>query len=88
MQGGASSKLSFQWYIDLLQHIRQKYPHINIHGQSPEFQHFTETFRYAAARSDSQLRTRARIDPRVRGEILVDRVRKGIFALKINSDEC
>jgi len=30
MQGGHHPKLSFQWYIDLLQHIRQKYPHINI----------------------------------------------------------
>jgi cyclic dehypoxanthinyl futalosine synthase len=46
MQGGHHPKLPFQWYIDLLQHIRAKYPHINIHGFSPpEFQHFSETFR-------------------------------------------
>ena len=46
MQGGHHPKLPFQWYIDLLQHIRQKYHHINIHGFSPpEFQHFAETFR-------------------------------------------
>src|SRR5438309_1846385 len=32
MQGGHHPKLPFQWYIDLLQHIREKYPHINIHG--------------------------------------------------------
>jgi len=39
MQGGHHPKLSFQWYIDLLRHIREKYPHINIHGFSPpEFQ--------------------------------------------------
>jgi len=44
MQGGHHPKLPFQWYIDLLQHIRQKHPHINIHGFSPpEFQHFAET---------------------------------------------
>ena len=46
MQGGHHPKLPFQWYVDLLQHIRKKYPHINIHGFSPpEFQHFAETFR-------------------------------------------
>src|SRR5437763_9013169 len=46
MQGGHHPKLPFRWYVDLLQHIRGKYPHINIHGFSPpEFQHFAETFR-------------------------------------------
>src|SRR5437879_2368778 len=46
MQGGHHPKLPFQWYIDLLQHIRARYPHININGFSPpEFQHFAETFR-------------------------------------------
>jgi len=46
MQGGHHPKLPFQWYLDLLQHIRERYPHINVHGFSPpEFQHFAETFR-------------------------------------------
>ena len=46
MQGGHHPKLAFEWYVDLLQHIREKYPHINIHGFSPpEFQHFAETFK-------------------------------------------
>src|SRR5438046_5943769 len=45
MQGGHHPKLSFEWYINLLRHIREKYPHINIHGFSPpEFQHFAEVF--------------------------------------------
>src|SRR5438270_3121323 len=45
MQGGHHPKLPFQWYIDLLQHIREKYPHINVHGFSPpEVQHLAETF--------------------------------------------
>src|SRR5438105_4364317 len=45
MQGGHHPKLPFDWYIDLLRHIREKYPHINIHGFSPpEFQHFSEVF--------------------------------------------
>src|SRR5207248_2696061 len=45
MQGGHHPKLPFEWYLDLLRHIREKYPHINIHGFSPpEFQHFAATF--------------------------------------------
>src|SRR6476660_3512888 len=46
MQGGHHPKLQFDWYIDLLRHIRGKYPHINIHSFSPpEFQHFAEVFK-------------------------------------------
>jgi len=45
MQGGHHPKLPFDWYVDLLRHIKTKYSHINIHGFSPpEFQHFSETF--------------------------------------------
>src|SRR5216110_3240459 len=45
MQGGHHPKLGFEWYINLLRHIREKYPHLNIHGFSPpEFQHFAEVF--------------------------------------------
>ena len=40
MQGGHHPNLTFEWYINLLHHIRSKYPHINVHGFSPpEFQH-------------------------------------------------
>src|SRR5205809_6016026 len=46
MQGGHHPKLQFDWYIDLLRHIREKYPHINIHAFSPpEFQHFADVFK-------------------------------------------
>ncbi len=49
MQGGHHPKLSFDWYLELLRHIREKYPHINIHGFSPpELQHFAAAFRHAA----------------------------------------
>src|SRR6266516_141374 len=45
MQGGHHPKLSMQWYLDLLVHIREKFPQINIHGFSPsEFIHFREVF--------------------------------------------
>src|SRR5437773_11170291 len=45
MQCGHHPKLSMQWYRDLLAHIREKFPQINIHGISPsELIHFLEVF--------------------------------------------
>src|SRR6202011_510556 len=32
MQGGHHPKLTKQWYLDLLSHIKSRYPQINIHG--------------------------------------------------------
>ena len=88
MQGGHHPKLGFDWYVDLLHHIREKYPHINIHGFSPpEFQHFAETFRMPLREVISEFK-RAGLGsiPGGGGEILVDRVRKKISPLKIDSD--
>src|SRR5438445_861847 len=89
MQGGHHPKLPFQWYIDLLRHIREKYPHVNIHGFSPpEFQHFAETFRMPLREVISEFKTAGLGSiPGGGGEILVDRVRKRISPLKINSDQ-
>src|SRR5258707_2844986 len=88
MQGGHHPKLPFQWYVDLLQHIREKYPHINIHGFSPpEFQHFAETFRMPLREVISEFKNAGLGSiPGGGGEILVDRVRQKISPLKINSD--
>src|SRR2546423_8262258 len=89
IQGGHHPKLPFRWYVDLLQHIRGKYPHINIHGFSPpEFQHFAETFRMPLREVISEFRNAGLGSiPGGGGEILVDRVRQKISPLKINSDE-
>ena len=89
MQGGHHPKLPFEWYIDLLQHIRKKYPRINIHGFSPpEFQHFAETFRMPLRDVISEFKKAGLGSiPGGGGEILVDRVRKRISPLKINSDQ-
>jgi len=89
MQGGHHPKLGVEWYINLLRHIREKYPHINIHGFSPpEFQHFAEVFgmplrEVIAKFKDAGLGS----IPGGGGEILVDRVRQKISPLKIKSDE-
>jgi cyclic dehypoxanthinyl futalosine synthase len=89
MQGGHHPKLPFQWYVDLLRHIREKYPHINIHGFSPpEFQHFAETFGMPLREVISEFKKAGLGSiPGGGGEILVDRVRKKISPLKINSDD-
>jgi cyclic dehypoxanthinyl futalosine synthase len=89
MQGGHHPKLPFEWYIDLLHHIRAKYPHINIHGFSPpEFQHFAETFGMPLRQVISEFKEAGLGSiPGGGGEILVDRVRQRISPLKINSDQ-
>ncbi|MDQ6860507.1 MAG: dehypoxanthine futalosine cyclase [Verrucomicrobiota bacterium] len=88
MQGGHHPKLPFRWYIDLLQHIRAKYPHINIHGFSPpEFQHFAEVFQMPLREVIRQFKAAGLGSiPGGGGEILVDRVRQRISPLKCNSD--
>src|SRR6202162_173273 len=45
LQGGHHPALTIDWYLTMLHHLREKYPHINIHGFSPpEFNHFSEVF--------------------------------------------
>jgi cyclic dehypoxanthinyl futalosine synthase len=89
MQGGHHPKLGFEWYIDLLHHIREKYPQINIHGFSPpEFQHFAEVFGMPLREVIAKFKEAGLGSiPGGGGEILVDRVRQRISPLKIKSDE-
>jgi len=89
MQGGHHPKLTKQWYLDLLSHIRERFPQVNVHGFSPsEFIHFQEVFNepvegllkeFVAAGLGSV--------PGGGGEILVDRVRKRIAPLKADTGE-
>src|SRR5438128_10358800 len=89
MQGGHHPKLTKQWYLDLLEHIKAKFPQINIHGFSPsEFIHFREVFKLPLEEIISQF-AKAGLGsiPGGGGEILVDRVRKRISPLKAMSDD-
>ena len=89
MQGGHHPRLGKQWYLDLLSHVRDRYPGFNVHGFSPsEFIHFQEVFgepvedllrQFVAAGLGSL--------PGGGGEILVDRVRKRIAPLKATTGE-
>src|SRR5437868_1541253 len=89
MQGGHHPKLPFDWYIALLRHIREKYPHINIHGFSPpEFQHFAEVFGMPLPEVIARFKEAGLGSiPGGGGESLVDRVRKNISPLKIKTDQ-
>jgi cyclic dehypoxanthinyl futalosine synthase len=88
MQGGHHPGLQFDWYLDWLRHIREKYPHINIHGFSPpEFQHFAETFRMPLREVILEFKNAGLGSiPGGGGEILVDRVRQRISPLKCKTD--
>lgn len=89
LQGGHHPDLGIDFYLEMLSHIRENYPHINIHGFSPpEFQHFAEVFsmplrevliRFKEAGLGSV--------PGGGGEILVDQVRNRIAPLKCDSDQ-
>lgn len=89
MQGGHHPKLTLQWYLDLLQHIKSKFPQVNIHAFSPsEFVHFKEVFNLPLAEIIAQF-AKAGLGsiPGGGGEILVDRVRKKVSPLKAMSDD-
>ena len=89
MQGGHHPKLTMQWYLDLLSHLKSRFPQINIHGFSPsEFIHFREVFNLPLEEIISQF-AKAGLGsiPGGGGEILVDRVRKRISPLKAMSDD-
>lgn len=84
LQGGHHPRLTKQWYLDLLSHVRDKFPGFNVHGFSPsEFVAFSEFFQEPV---ESILRdfTAAGLGsvPGGGGEILVDAVRKRISPLK------
>ncbi len=89
MQGGHHPKLSKQWYLDLLSHIRKKFPEVNIHGFSPsEFIHFREVFNEPLEKVISDFKAAGLGSiPGGGGEILVDSVRKRVSPLKAMSDD-
>src|SRR5262245_58917349 len=89
MQGGHHPKLTKQWYLDLLSHLKSKFPQINIHGFSPsEFIHFREVFNEPLETTISDFKAAGLGSiPGGGGEILVDRVRQRISPLKAMSDD-
>jgi cyclic dehypoxanthinyl futalosine synthase len=89
LQGGHHPSLTIDFYTDLLSHIREKYPHVNIHGFSPpEFNHFAEVFKMPLEEVIRRFKAAGLGSiPGGGGEILVDRVRNRVAPLKCNSDQ-
>jgi len=89
MQGGHHPKLTKQWYLDLLGHVKNKYPNFNVHGFSPsEFIHFREVFNEPLEQIIGDFKAAGLGSiPGGGGEILVDRVRRRISPLKAMSDD-
>lgn len=88
LQGGHHPKLGIDYYLTMLAHIRQKYPHINVHGFSPpEFQHFSQVFGMPLREVIQRFKDAGLGSiPGGGGEILVDSVRERIAPLKCKSD--
>lgn len=89
MQGGHHPKLTKQWYLDLLSHIKSKFSEVNIHGFSPsEFIHFQDVFDEPLEQIIADFKQAGLGSiPGGGGEILVDKVRQRISPLKAMSDE-
>ena len=89
LQGGHHPKLGIDHYLNMLRHIREKYPHINIHGFSPpEFQHFATVFNMPLREVLKKfIEAGLGSIPGGGGEILVDSVRDRIAPLKCKSDQ-
>ena len=89
MQGGHHPKLTKQWYLDLLAHVKNKFPGFNIHGFSPsELVHFREVFNEPLEKIIGDFKAAGLGSiPGGGGEILVDRVRQKISPLKAMSND-
>ena len=89
LQGGHHPKLTKQWYLDLLSHMKGKFPQINVHGFSPsEFVHFREVFGEPLEKIIGDFKAAGLGSmPGGGGEILVDRVRQKISPLKAMSSD-
>ena len=89
MQGGHHPKLTKQWYLDLLSHVKNKFPGFNVHGFSPsEFIHFREVFNEPLEKIIGDFKNAGLGSiPGGGGEILVDRVRQRISPLKAMSSD-
>lgn len=89
LQGGHHPKLTKQWYLDLLSHVRSRHPDINVHGFSPSELHAFQEFFNEPVEQIVRDFVQAGLGslPGGGGEILVDRVRQRIAPLKARTDE-
>jgi len=89
LQGGHHPGLKLDWYLELLAHIKARFPAINIHGFSPsEFIHFQKVFDLPVEEIIRRfMQAGLGSIPGGGAEILVDRVRQRVAPLKATADE-
>lgn len=88
LQGGHHPDLRIEWYEDLFRWLKTEYPDLHLHALSPpEIHHISKLEDMPYERVIARLRE-AGLDsiPGGGGEILVDRVRREISRLKVDSD--
>jgi cyclic dehypoxanthinyl futalosine synthase len=89
LQGGHHPGLSLQWYLELLAHIKARFPGINIHGFSPpEFIHFRNLFKLPLEKLLGLFRAAGLGSiPGGGAEILSNRVRRQVAPRKATTEE-
>ncbi|HNQ88801.1 MAG TPA: cyclic dehypoxanthinyl futalosine synthase [Verrucomicrobiota bacterium] len=89
LQGGHHPTLPKSWYLDLLTHVKSRFPSVNIHGFSPsEFIHFRNLFQQPLEQILLEFQQAGLGSlPGGGAEILVDRVRKQISPLKAMTED-
>lgn len=89
LQGGLHPKFKIDWYEEMLQDIKSKYPQVNVHGFSPpEIYHFTKVNNMTLEEVLTRLKNAGMGSlPGGGAEILVDRVRSEITRGKVMTDD-
>jgi len=89
MQGGLHPNFTLEWYEELLQDIKGRFPQVNVHGFSPpELHHFTKVNKLPIRTVLQRLKDAGLGSiPGGGAEILVDRVRAEITRGKVMSDD-
>jgi cyclic dehypoxanthinyl futalosine synthase len=89
MQGGLHPEFKLEWYEELLQDIKRRFPQVNVHGFSPpEIHHFTKVSKLPLRTVLERLKAAGLGSlPGGGAEILVDRVRAEITRGKVMTDD-
>lgn len=88
LQGGLHPKYKLEWYEEMLQDLKQRFPQVNLHAFSPpEIYHFTKVNKLSLEEVLKRLKAAGLGSlPGGGAEILVDRVRDAITRGKVDSD--
>ncbi|NLS97706.1 MAG: dehypoxanthine futalosine cyclase [Planctomycetaceae bacterium] len=88
LQGGMHPDLSIDWYEDLVRDIRERFPHVNVHGFSPtEIDHIAQVSKLTTRTVLQRLQSAGLGSlPGGGAEILADRVRNSLSPCKVSAD--